>query len=269
MTIKVTSRGRKQKRDREMTPPGFYTRDQVRDRLELTEREIRKLAASQVLRTDRMTRAGYALYSEGQLHTLLNRKRDGSLFHFDADKIVTRPADANVGAYGAEDGVRVFELIERRTPLPHIAIMTGLHPRVVDQIRYDYDVLSGSMTIPKEHVDQMNALRRLPGRFPLRAPTDVLEVLTLADAERACPTCQKHSSAVECPGCIIHAFEAAKAAKNEVAAPPAHPGEKAPAKTNGAGVAAAKANGAGSARPAGSGGHPSTSVSSSTVTSSQ
>lgn len=185
-----------------MTPPGFLSRDQVRDRLELTEREIRKLVAHKVLRADRVNSANWALYSEAQVQTLENRKHDGSLFVFNVDKTLTRPAGADVNAYRAEDGVRVFELIEERTPLPKIAVLTRLHPRIIDQIRYDYDQLSGSMTIPKELLDQMNALRRLPGSFPLRSPTDVLEVLQLADAERMCPTCQKHSSAVECPGCI-------------------------------------------------------------------
>ena len=216
-----------------MTPAGFYTRDQVRDRLELTEREIRRLVAHNVLRTDSVNHAGWSLYSEGQLQTLLNRKRDGSLFQFDATKTVTRPASGNISAYNGEDGVRVFELIERKTPLPKIVMLTGLHPRIVDQIRFDYDQLSVSMTLPKEILDQINGLKRLQGSFPLRSPTDLLEVLLMANAERLCMTCKKQLCAAECPGCILKAG-AAPASEEAAAAKTA---------TNGAGANGASGHG--------------------------
>ena len=196
-------------------PEGYYTRNQVRDRLGLTEREIRRLVAADVVHSDRQNESGYALYSEGQMQTLLNRQADGSLFLFDGQATTTKPPTAVVITYQAEEGIRVFEMIEQGLPPHRIAIEARLHPRVVDQIRYDYDQMAGAMTIPKSILDQINRLQRLPGSFPLRSPTDVLEVMRAAEEERTCPTCQKRASAADCAVCIKAELDADREAERE------------------------------------------------------
>lgn len=189
----------------EVIPPGYYTGEQVRQAVGLSPREMKHLVTSRLVLSERQSTNGYALYSDQQVKRLQARKEDGSLFlvDFDSTRGLASPlCDPNVGAYDKDDALRVFELIEKGLPIHHVAMQLKLHPRIVDQIRQDYDRLSGAMTIPRGFMDRINGLKRLSGRFPLRSPADLLEVLEIADGARVCTCCQKAPATSECGGCI-------------------------------------------------------------------
>lgn len=187
-------------RERQVIPPGYFTTDDIRLKLGLTEAELQRLRREKTLTVDAQTGNGWSLYSEAQVKMLEAKKIDGTLFHIEGRAPL--PYERGRIDVPAEDSARVFEMLDKGM-LPHrIVIDTRLAPHVIDQIRSDYDRLSGSMTIPRPLLDQMNGLKRLNGRFPLRCASDLLEVLQIADAVRICTTCRKVPATSECSGCV-------------------------------------------------------------------
>lgn len=165
---------------------------------------MRWLISAGHLRSDDDSNRGYALYSEEQVQMLLLRKRDGSLLRATADWAPTPLLTSKrpTASYGADEGIRVFEELEKNTPAERIPGLARIHPQVVDQIRHDYEQLSGSMTIPKAILDQINRLKNLPGSFPLRSPTDLLVMLQKMDRAVICRRCGRARCALECPSCV-------------------------------------------------------------------
>lgn len=140
----------------------------------------------------------YALYSEEYIQKLLNRQADGSLFKYSEDTPTT---------YTAEDGVKVFELLEKGIPLHHIVLQTRLLPQVVTRIKADYNDMIRSITVPSAILDQMDQLRmRLTGPFPLRSATDMLSVMMIAAEDRTCFQCKTASCAELCVSCLRGRF---------------------------------------------------------------
>lgn len=187
---------------REHCPSGYCTAPMLRDRLGITEGEFRSLASAGVIAADKHNAGNCALYTEASVQTLLNRQADGSLFKF-SDEPRSRKPIAPSSTYTAEDGVKVFELLEQQTPLPQIVLKTRLLPQVVKRIQHDYDDMIGSITVPKTIVEQMNRLRtRLSGPIPVRSATDLLTVLTIAAEDRTCLQCKAVSCADLCVSCL-------------------------------------------------------------------
>ena len=167
-------------------------------RLGITDLEFRRLIAAQKVVVDRTNEGNYALYSEGQVKVLINRKIDGSLFDFGDPSSRT----ANLVVRSPEDAIRVFDLIDKGMPLQRIVLEAKLDPRIVDQVAAEYDKLSKAMSIPVAIMDQINKLQHLPATFPIRTPTDILETLRECEAERLCPSCRKAQCANACTKCI-------------------------------------------------------------------
>ena len=177
-------------------------------RLGLPDRDLKWLSDKRILLADSQTSNGWALYSEAQVRTLEARKLDGTLFLDMPDKgVLTMPAQLARPTAVEENSARVFEMLYNGIPPHLIVIQTKLSSAVVDQIRHDYDRMSGAMSIPQEVLDRMNAMKRLNGRFPLRSPADVLEVFQLADNARLCTTCRRVGASSECGGCVYQRAE--------------------------------------------------------------
>lgn len=213
MTVRL--RPRPSAKSQQKIPPGFFSGDQVRARLGLSERDMQRLAQTKEFRAERRTRNRWALYSEEQVKRLEMRLLDGSLqqeLNEDASSVVgapiytmrAHPARPDVVA---QNSPRVFKMLYDGIPPHIIVIQTELAANVVDLIRQDYDRMSGAMSIPREILERMNAVKRLNGRFPLRSPADILEVFQLADGARVCTTCRNVGASSECGGCVYQRAE--------------------------------------------------------------
>ena len=196
-------------KNQQVIPPGLYTRDEVRARLGLSEPEFIRLRHIPEFVATSQTRNGWALWSEAQVKRMEVKLLDGSLFQKSVgeDGSLTMPPQGPRPDLVAENGPRVFEMLYDGIPPHVIVIKTKLPSAVVDQIRHDYDRMSGSMTIPREILERMNAVKRLNGRFPLRSPADILEVFQLADGARVCTTCRSVGASSECGGCVYQRAE--------------------------------------------------------------
>ena len=198
--------------------PRFYTRSGVREKLGLPDDDIRRLVVAHRLRAERTNSGGYALYSEAQIQRLLAMKADGTLLDFEQkDSVVTEPPGSDIPFEKAE-ALQVFALIKSGKPLQDIVIDAGVDPRVVDRIRFEWDKLSGSMTIPATLLAQINTtFHHLPASFPIRAPSQLIELLDLCQQERLCGKCKSRGCASECAVCIQNRVAVEQAEKHELA----------------------------------------------------
>ena len=204
-------------RANQTTQPRFYTRAGVREKLDIPDEDLRRLINAGRLRADRSNSGGYALYSEKQVLHLLAMKADGTLLDFQQKApLVTEPPGSDV-PFEREEAIRVFALIKKGTPLQDIVIEAGVDPRVVDRIRFEWDKLSGSMTIPATLLAQINKLHHLPGSFPIRAPSQFIELLDACQQERVCGSCKNRGCASECAICIQARVVVDQAEKHELA----------------------------------------------------
>lgn len=167
-------------------------------RLGINQSQFRSIYQRGIIQADEYNDGNNALYSEAKLQLLINKQIDGSLFKTGNP---VHPDSFVPTVYSADDGVRVFELLEAKKPLHIIAIETRLHPQVVRRIAEDYIDMVEGIIVPRAILDQMNKLTLLPGRFPLRCATDVLEVMTNAATDRLCP-CGNAPMADLCMSCI-------------------------------------------------------------------
>lgn len=120
-------------------------------------------------------------------------------------------------AYGKEDCVRCFRLLEAGKSLVQIVLETELHAAVVSSINDDYANMKAAIVVPKAALDVINKLP-LDGTFPVRDATHLLEILESAVADLACEQCVKRKRAV-CTGCARDQVRAAL----RRCAPPANP----------------------------------------------
>ena len=200
-------------RERGHCPDGFYTSDLLRHRLGVSDTDIKSWTQMGFLQSDRLNNGGYALYSEETVQLLINRINDGSL-----KKAVDLIAVSNESwdmkpEFSGTDVTRVFRLIAEGLTLAQIQIATELHPQVLRAIRREYDDFEEMVTIPKPILDQMNTLP-LPGTFPLRSATDILEVMKAAAADRTCNECpEKRPCSDKCVTCLRKRFATATLAE--------------------------------------------------------
>ena len=208
MPLRRRASAREKTPRRPKCPPGYYTSPMLRQRLGLSEKQFRQLVTSQTIGSDmRDTTTNTALYSEATLQMLLNRQIDGSLFarsESPATEGVLRSPETPSALKGwtPDDSALVFELLNAGTPLHHIVMKTKLDPFAVRRIQQIYDEMAGSITVPKSILDQMNRCM-LPGTFPLRSATDILQILKNCETERICPDCSDARSADRCASCIM------------------------------------------------------------------
>lgn len=176
----------------------------VCSRLGLSKGQFHALVTSQsIVASQRDAYSNTALYSEETVQELLNRQADGSLFRKSPHaQTKLEAAQVVIAPYTPEDSVRIFEHLKAGMPLHEIVIATRLDPLVVKHVTQKYDEMSGAVTVPRSIVEQMNRCTRLPGRFPLRNATDILELLKSCELDRECPVCQNAPSADRCVGCL-------------------------------------------------------------------
>lgn len=171
----------------ELAPAGFVTQRSLREKVGLSATQFRSLLAREVITSDRMNSQGYVVYSMETVERLLTMKADGTLFR-DLTSDPSSVADAGnfTTRYSADEGVRVFELLDQGRSLKDVILATKIHPLLVKFIRADYDDITGSIHLPKPVVDKINALKGLPGSFPLRNAYGVLESFKLYAENRVC-----------------------------------------------------------------------------------
>ena len=221
---------RKRKED---APPGFVVRRVLCEKVGLSDTQFRALAKTGVIVSDGANSNGYALYTNETVRRLMAMKGDGTLFRSLAsmtpDAIDNVPAAGNVTPtasvktaplvtptmhYSAEDGVRVFELLDEGKTLKDIILATRIHPLIVKAVLVDYDDLTGTIHLPKSIVDQLNDFGqtgKLPGAFPVRNAADVFAIVELCTVDRTCSTCQKNAALTSCEDCLVQERRAALA----------------------------------------------------------
>ena len=210
---------------KEDAPPGFVVRRVLCEKVGLNNAQFRALTKTGVIVSDGANSNGYALYTNETVRRLMAMKGDGTLFRslasMTSDVIDDVPAAGNATPtasvktaplvtpamhYSAEDGVRVFELLDEGKQLKDIILSTRIHPLIVKAILVDYDDLIGSIQLPKDIVDRLNALGndgKLPGAFPLRDANDVFAVVELCTVERTCSSCAKNAALTSCEECLV------------------------------------------------------------------
>ena len=207
----------------EAAPEGFVTRRTLCEKVGLTDTQFRALAKTNVITSDGANPSGYALYTITTVERLVKMKGDGSLFrHFASGSTMAAATAASIPSpspslslhYSAEDGVRVFELLDEGKTLKDIVLATRVHPMLVKAIRVDYDDLVGSIHLPRDVVDRLNALGnegKLPGAFPLRDGNDVIAIVELCGVDRTCSTCEANAALTSCEDCLVKERRAALA----------------------------------------------------------
>ena len=160
---------------------------------------MRRWIATGQLKSERLNNGGWSLYSEEAVQNLLNRINDGSIV--DPDDLVESDPYAENPTFSGEEATHVFGMIGEGITLAQIQIRTQLHPYVLRAIKKEFDYLEESITVPKSILDQMNRVS-LPGDYPLKNATDILNVMKAAEQDRMCPECKKRPSCDQCVLCI-------------------------------------------------------------------
>ena len=187
----------------------------VRETLGASEKQMRRWIATGQLKTGKLNNGGWSLYSVEAVRDLKNRINDGSIG--DPEDLVETDPYAENPTFSGEEATHVFGMIGEGITLAQIQIRTQLHPYVLRAIKKEFDYLEESITIPKSILDQMNRVS-LPGNYPLKSATDILNVMKAAEQDRLCPECKKRPSCDQCAICIRERF----------APPPPPPMPKAP-----------------------------------------
>ena len=196
-------------------PGGWLTRPMVRETLGASEKQMRRWIATGQLKSGKLNNGGWRLFSVEAVQDLRNRINDGSIS--DPDDLAEIDPYANNPTFSGEEATHVFGMIGEGITLAQIQIRTQLHPYVLRAIKKEFDYLEESITIPKVILDQMNRVS-LPGNYPLKNATDILNVMKAAEQDRLCPECKKRPSCDQCAICIRERF----------APPPPPPMPKAP-----------------------------------------
>ena len=205
---------------RESAPEGFITRRALCEKVGLTDHQFRALAKVNVITSDGVNGSGYALYQIATVERLIAMKGDGTLFRHlssHASTTNTTPSHPTVRPtlhYSAEDGVRVFELLDAGETIKSIIVKTRIHPMLVKAISVDYDDLTGSIHLTKDIVDRLNDFGRagrLPGAFPVRDGADVIAVVETCAVDRTCSTCETNAALTSCEECLVKERRAALA----------------------------------------------------------
>jgi len=175
----------------------------------MTEKEFRSLEIRGEIKTSLRNAAGFTVYDEDTVRTLCNRKDEGGLIQ---------------NGYLDEQGNKVFRLLKDGMSLVDITIETGYHPQVIRAIVRDWDLFSGSITIPKSIVDQMKAVDLDLDR-PIDSASQIMDLFTAAVSARLCKICKLRDCASSCRHCIKKMFK-----EEEVQTPsPAEPAVPTPA----------------------------------------
>lgn len=209
----------------EHCPPGWYTRIMVKERLGANEKQMKRWIALGFLPSEKLNNGGWALYSEESVQRVLNRIQDGSIDIMDT----LDDEYESDSQFCAGEVTRVFGMLEEGISLVQIQIRTQIHPFALRAIKKEYDHFTDSITVPNTILDQMNRVT-LPGNFPLRNATDILEVMKSAAEERMCPECRVQPCADQCTACLKRRL--APMPTPTAAMPPAPPPAPPPAKSS-------------------------------------
>lgn len=178
-------------------PIGMITRQILKARTNVTERELRRLEQIGKVRSTAKTKRGWALYPESLVAELVGEKAAG-----------TTRID-----YKTSEATEVFELLKRGETLENIVIQTKCHPAVVQQIVRDYEAMAGCLHVPKEILVQIEALD-LDGPHPISSPEELLTICANAAQSLVCPNCEKRPKGL-CTGCARKSMENRKVAAVE------------------------------------------------------
>lgn len=193
----------------------------VKERIGASERQMKRLLSRGFLKSERLNNGGYSIYSEEAVQRVLNRIDDGSI-----DMAVLEGRGDDHGPEGMEfggaDATHVFKLIREGVDFIEIQIRTQIHPYTLRAIKKEYDHFTESITIPNTILEQMNRVR-LPGNFPLRNASDILDVMTAAAEDRMCPECRVHPCADQCIVCMKKRLAPIVAASAAPPPPPSPP----------------------------------------------
>jgi hypothetical protein len=193
------TRHRRARKRAEAAPAGFVTGRGLRERLGITKGDLRALTYHKVIAADDRNGAGYALYSLERVARLQALQANGSLFPSD-------DASTDEGRsfpYSAEDGVRVFGLLDQGRAITEVIRETKIHPLIVKRIFADFEDIDGSILLPKTVVDKINAMTPLADGSSLRDAGGVLELIELLGKGRVCKQCAAPNTVDRCWDCLI------------------------------------------------------------------
>lgn len=174
----------------------------VREKLGATETQMKRWIRLGFLESGKLNNGGWSLYSEEAIQRVINRINDGSIdILTNVDGLEDHTIESGGIEFSGEDATRVFSLIGEGISLAQIQIRTQIHPYVLRAIKKEFDYLEESITVPKIILDQMNRVR-LPGNFPIKNATDILDIMRGAEEDRLCPECRVQPCADQCAVCL-------------------------------------------------------------------
>jgi hypothetical protein len=163
--------------------------------LGLSDGDARALAAKGILLADALNDGNFALYSRQTLERLKSLKAQGKLFDAAAASTKRPPG------YTAEQGARVFELLRAKTSGERIVIDERLHPRLVLEIREDYERCIGELEISKAMVARVNDIATSRGEPRVESSLDLMLFIEKLARPRICPRCDDNPSTTLCMEC--------------------------------------------------------------------
>lgn len=174
------------------------------------------LASNGILQKQKRNSAGRQLYPESVVAEIETMRKTGSVARPNAFKpveigsaqlhytIVDNPKIPNT-YYTEHESNEVCSRLAKNVPMNLIVLETKLHPMVVYAIKRDLDFLSGEhLYVDASVVGEINKMP-LPGKFPVKTVSDLMNVLRAASEEIAdrlkCAECGR-SSVPTCPSCL-------------------------------------------------------------------
>jgi len=176
---------------------------EVRDITGIDKKTFNQLIARKIINTCGRDKRNWTLYPYESIEAIqryLGTRHIGRAKNSGEGQPTLPP----VVEYSVEEGMMVFERLQRGVLPTAIFLETRIHPTVIQRIAQDFINMSGGIVIPQSILDKMNILQ-LEGPFPISCPDDLLEVLERAARERRCRTCKKNTCSSMCTPCVTKA----------------------------------------------------------------
>lgn len=196
-------------------PPGFMTRQMIKEHTGLTENQLKRLEGFGRLKAARKNNSGWALYtikSVENLHDYIIQEQELAKTK---SKFVVKPLkqDQNIYLYSKEDAIEVFKLLDSgEIKLIEIVYKLKIHPKVLQTILKDYTDLFGTVFVVGSIIEEMNKLP-LDAVLPIKSGEDIFHAFLALQEELNCSRCRKNPKSI-CNSCA-HKFANSKATKSK------------------------------------------------------
>lgn len=173
-------------------PAGFYTRQMVAEKLEISVSEVRRRERMGILKPSGKNEHGWQLFSEADVENASMTR---------AENARARVGDYFLPHFTAEEASTVYTLLDEGKRLVDIVKSTCLHPTVIEDIFESYKRLNGGLFITPDTLGKMNQLP-LEGNFPIETEGQLLTIMMTAAEDCVCTECKKKPRTL-CKGCGV------------------------------------------------------------------